>query len=107
MRRPTKRHTVDETWTYYQAAKHVQERRIEPHAALCLHYAPLAKYLALRYLPHLKSEEQPPLLIAVAWIELSRTIDEWQHPTEGHFKDYALARIKAAVERRVADLNYL
>lgn len=107
MRRPPKRHTVDETWAQYQAQAGNHERRLEAHARLCLNYAPMARYIALRYLPALRQDEQPPLLIAVAWIELSRTIDEWPHPYEGQFKDYALARIKSAVERRVADLNYL
>jgi len=107
MRRPPKRLTIDETWAAYQSLVDLHERRIEAHARLCLHYAPMAKYLALRYLPRVRNDEQPPTLIAIAWIELSHTISEWPHPEEGMFRDYALARVKCAVERRVADLNYL
>jgi DNA-directed RNA polymerase specialized sigma subunit len=105
MRRPAKQITLDETWARYQASKHEHERRIEPHAALCLHYAPLAKYLALRYLPALEQNEEPPLLIAVAWLELSRAINDWSEPVEAGFRDWALERVRRKVEARVAELN--
>lgn len=97
--------TIDETWANYQALKSIHERRIELHARLCLHYAPVAKYLALRHLPYLIKDEQPPLLIAVAWLELSRAINDWSESGEGDFRDQMLWRVRDKLVKRVNEIN--
>lgn len=105
MKKPRGEWTIDETWTNYQAAKGLYERRIELHARLCLHYAPIAKYLAIRHLPLLEQDEQPPLLIAVAWLELSRAIEEWGQSTEAEFRDWLILRVRDRIRVRVAEIN--
>jgi hypothetical protein len=105
MKKPRGEWTIDETWTNYQALKSNYERRIELHARLCLHYAPIAKYLAIRHLPLLEQDETPPLLIAVAWLELSRAIDEWSEPGEGTFRDELIVRVRDRLRDRVCEIN--
>jgi len=105
MKKPRGEWNIDEVWTNYQAQKSIHEARIELHARLCLHYAPIAKYLAIRHLPLLEQDEQPPLLIAVAWLELSRAIDEWDQSTEGTFREDLIVRVRARLRDRIAQIN--
>lgn len=97
--------TIDEVWAAYQSLRALNERHSGIHARLCLHYAPLAKYLALRLHPLLKPTDEKPNLIPVAWIALSRAVSEWPEPYEGTFKDSALVAIRNAVLARIDDLN--
>lgn len=106
MRRPAPPDwTIDEVWTAYQSLRALNQRHTGIHARLCLHYAPLAKYLALRLHPLLEPTDENPNLIAVAWIALSRAISEWPEHYEGDFKDVALQTIKRAVLARIDELN--
>jgi hypothetical protein len=97
MRRPQGDWTIDEVWSVYQSLRALNERSSGIHARLCLHYAPLAKYLALRLTPLLPPTDKPVSLVPTAWIALSRTIGEWPEPWEGKFKEVALGAVKNAV----------
>jgi DNA-directed RNA polymerase specialized sigma subunit len=97
--------TIDEVWLAYQSLRALNERHTGIHARLCLHYAPIAKYVALRLAPLLHTTHSNPNLVAVAWIALSRAIADWTEPIEGTFKQPAIETIRDAVLARIDELN--
>lgn len=97
---------IDDVWLEYQALRSDNDRRVGVHATLCLHYAPLAKYMALRLMPTLNgNDDENPTLIATAWIELSRCIEDWTGNTEGEFRNIAITRVRDALVTRITTLN--
>ena len=102
---PRKLQTVDQMWSSYQALKTLKERRVQIHARLCLHYAPIAKYIALRLSPLLAGTRDPINLVPTAWIALSRQIELWTDPYEGTFKESAIRAIRDAVLEQIDQIN--
>ena len=97
--------TIDQVWSSYQSLKVLKERRVQIHARLCLHYAPIAKYIALRLSPLVAGTRDPINLVPAAWIALSRQIELWTDPYEGTFKETAIRAIRDAVLEQIDQIN--
>ena len=97
--------TIDQVWSSYQSLKALKERRVQIHARLFLHYAPLAKYIALRLSPLVAGTRDPINLVPTAWIALSRQIELWTDPYEGTFKQSAIEAIRDAVLEQIDQIN--
>jgi DNA-directed RNA polymerase specialized sigma subunit len=97
---------IDDAWLEYQALRSDHDRRVGVHARICLHYAPLAKYVALHLMPTLNGHDtESPTLIATAWLTLSRCVEDWPHDKEHDFRNVALKRVATAVVARISELN--